>query len=121
MNRGTVISLVFTREEPKEMKKEEAKEEEFQLFKTPKSKSAGKKSSEKEDTESATKRFGNSTISNAARDWLNLPKRMRVALQLGLGAFPKPAVTEKKPRVLSKPLPSLEEVETQHKPGVLEE
>ena len=121
MNRGMMISLVFTREEPKEVKKEETKEEEFQLFKTPKSKSAGKKASEKEGTESATKRFGNSTVSNAARDWLNLPKRMRVALQLGLGAFPKPAVTEKKPRVLSKPLPSLEEVETQHKPGVLEE
>ena len=81
MDREIVMSLVFTREEPKEVKKEEAKEEEFQLFKTLKSKSAGKRAPEKkESTESATKHFGSSVVSNAARDWLNLPKRERIEM-----------------------------------------
>lgn len=32
-----------------------------------------------------------------------------------IGSFPKPVAVEKKPRVLSKPLPSQEEVEAQPK------
>ena len=43
MNRGTVISLVFTREEPKEMKKEEAEKNKTDRNKTDKKKTNKKK------------------------------------------------------------------------------
>ena len=75
-----VYFIEYTRLERKEAKKEEDTEDGFTLFKKPKSKSEPKKrfgqSDEKQDTaESESKSFGNSTISNSARDWLNMPKR----------------------------------------------
>ena len=73
-------SVEYTRQERKEAKKEEDAGEGFTLFKKPKSKSEPKKRFGQSDdktpaTEPESKSFGNSTVSNAARDWLNLSKR----------------------------------------------
>lgn len=52
----------------------------------------------------------NIVVSNSARDWLNLPKRNNSSFFWRLGQFANPEPDTKPKRVVSKPLPSADEV-----------